>query len=86
MRFWISFGFIGVSLCLSAQHKDFERPARQAVRGTHGAVACGSEFASQAGMRLFNQGGNAADAGAATIFAAAVTEFSHFGFGGEAPI
>ena len=32
------------------------------------------------------KGGNAVDAGVAAMFAAAVTEYSHFGFGGEAPI
>jgi len=37
-------------------------------------------------MRLYHRGGNAVDAGAAATFAAAVTEYSHFGFGGEAPI
>jgi gamma-glutamyltranspeptidase/glutathione hydrolase len=74
------------SLCLVAQRKEFERPERHAVRGTHGAVASGSETASEAGMRIFHKGGNAVDAGVATMFAAAVTEFSHFGFGGEAPI
>ena len=37
-------------------------------------------------MRMFLAGGNAVDAGIATMLAAAVVEFSHFGFGGEAPI
>jgi gamma-glutamyltranspeptidase/glutathione hydrolase len=37
-------------------------------------------------MRLYHQGGNAIDAGVATMFAASVAEYSHFGFGGEAPI
>ena len=65
---------------------DIERPVRHASRGTHGAVAAGSEYAVDAGMRLFYKGGNAVDAGVATTFAAAVSEFSHIGFGGEAPI
>jgi gamma-glutamyltranspeptidase/glutathione hydrolase len=64
----------------------FERPVRQLVRGTEGAVAGGSDYAVDAGMRLYFEGGNAVDAGVATTLAAAVAEFSHFGFGGEAPI
>src|SRR5271154_7471971 len=75
------------SLCAaSAQHKEFERPAMHASRGTKGAVACGSEYAAEAGMRMYFHGGNAVDAGVATMFAASVAEFSHFGLGGEAPI
>jgi gamma-glutamyltranspeptidase/glutathione hydrolase len=63
-----------------------ERPVRQPSRGTRGAIGAGSEYASEAAMRLFHQGGNAVDAGLAAMFAAAVAEFSHVGFGGEAPI
>ena len=37
-------------------------------------------------MRTYFHGGNAVDAGVSTMFAASVTEFSHFGMGGEAPI
>jgi gamma-glutamyltranspeptidase/glutathione hydrolase len=37
-------------------------------------------------MRIFYYGGNAVDAGVATMLAASVVEFSHFGLGGEAPI
>ena len=37
-------------------------------------------------MRILQQGGNAVDAGVATILAASVIEFSHFSFGGEVPI
>ena len=37
-------------------------------------------------MRIFHRGGNAVDAGVAAMFAASVSEYSHFGFGGEAPI
>ena len=37
-------------------------------------------------MRMYYTGGNAVDAGVAAIFAAATTEYSHVGWGGEAPI
>jgi len=76
-------------LCVSpifAQHKDFELPAMHAARGTRGALASGSEYADEAGMRMFFHGGNAVDAGVASMYAASVSEFSHFGMGGEAPI
>jgi gamma-glutamyltranspeptidase/glutathione hydrolase len=63
-----------------------EHPVRQASRGTHGAVAAGSEYATEAGMRIFYKGGNAVDAGVAAMFSASATELSHFGMGGEAPI
>src|SRR5580693_2617236 len=61
-------------------------PSRFASRGMRGAVAAGAEGSTEAGMRMFLEGGNAVDAGIATMLAAAVVEFSHFGFGGEAPI
>jgi gamma-glutamyltranspeptidase / glutathione hydrolase len=69
-----------------AQQRGFDRPAKLASRGTRGAVAGGSEPAIEAGMRMFHSGGNAVDAGIATVLAATVVEFSHLGFGGEAPI
>src|SRR5580704_15227305 len=78
-----------VLLCVSpsfAQRKDFEIPTMHAARGTRGALASGSEYADEAGMRIYFHGGNAVDAGVATMFAASVAEFSHFGMGGEAPI
>jgi gamma-glutamyltranspeptidase / glutathione hydrolase len=64
----------------------YERPMRYVPRGTRGAVAAGTDAAADAGMRLFYQGGNAVDAGVASMFAASIVEYSHFGFGGEAPI
>jgi gamma-glutamyltranspeptidase / glutathione hydrolase len=78
--------FVGTMLVCAQQRKEEERPARNPVRGRRGAVAGGTEFATEAGMRLFHQGGNAVDSGVAAMFAASVTEYSHFGFGGEAPI
>jgi gamma-glutamyltranspeptidase/glutathione hydrolase len=69
-----------------AQRQPPNRPVRLPSRGTHGAVAAGSEYATGAGMRMYYSGGNAVDAGIASMLAASVTEFSHFGLGGEAPI
>jgi gamma-glutamyltranspeptidase / glutathione hydrolase len=63
-----------------------DRLVRLPTRGTRGAVAGGSEYATEAGMRMYVSGGNAVDAGIATMLAASVAEFSHFGLGGEAPI
>ncbi len=63
-----------------------ERPAQYARAGAHGAIAAGSGYATDAAMRMYYMGGNAVDAGVAAIFAAATTEYSHVGWGGEAPI
>jgi gamma-glutamyltranspeptidase/glutathione hydrolase len=59
---------------------------RAEVVGQVGIVAAGRHFAAEAGMRMLARGGNAVDAGVAATFAAAVTEISHFGLGGEVPI
>ena len=59
---------------------------RPIVRGKRGVVAGGHPLSVEAGLRLLQQGGNAVDAGVATILAASVIEFSHFSFGGEVPI
>jgi gamma-glutamyltranspeptidase/glutathione hydrolase len=69
-----------------AQQRAAERPAQYSARGTHGAIAAGSGYATEAAMRMYYMGGNAVDAGVASIFAAATTEYSHVGWGGEAPI
>jgi len=59
---------------------------RPVVRGKRGVVAGGQPLSVEAGLRIMRQGGNAVDAGVATILAASVIEFSHFSFGGEVPI
>jgi gamma-glutamyltranspeptidase/glutathione hydrolase len=59
---------------------------RPEVVGGLGVVAAGRHFAAEAGMRMLARGGNAIDAGVAATFAAAVSEISHFGLGGEVPI
>jgi gamma-glutamyltranspeptidase/glutathione hydrolase len=50
------------------------------ARGTRGAIAGGSNYATEAGMRMYYSGGNAVDAGVATIFAAATTEYERVGW------
>jgi gamma-glutamyltranspeptidase/glutathione hydrolase len=62
------------------------QPLRSEVRASRGVVAAGRTFTADAGARLLMAGGNAIDAGVASIFAAAVVEISHFGLGGESPI
>ena len=59
---------------------------RPVVRGTRAAVAAGTPLVTEAATRVLHAGGNGVDAGVAALFAGAVSEFSHFGFGGEAPI
>jgi len=68
---------------ISTSHADTFRPV---VRGKRGVVAGGQPLSVEAGLRILQHGGNAVDAGVATILAASVIEFSHFSFGGEAPI
>src|SRR5689334_7054501 len=88
MRFKAVFAllFCATTVLVLGQRKEGERPSRQPARGMRGAIAGGTEFATEAGMRMYHRGGNAVDAGVATMFAASVAEYSHFGFGGEAPI
>jgi gamma-glutamyltranspeptidase / glutathione hydrolase len=68
---------LGISLfgVVFAQQRAAEHPAQFAARGTHGAIAAGSGYATEAAMRMYYTGGNAVDA-----------EYSHVGWGGEAPI
>ena len=77
----VSFAILGATLQVSSA--DTFRPV---VRGRRGVVAGGHPLSVEAGMRILQRGGNAVDAGVATILAASVIEFSHFSFGGEVPI
>src|SRR5436190_4143475 len=56
------------------------------VRGTHEMVAAANNQEVEAGYRIVTSGGNAVDAGVASVLAAAVTEQSRFGLGGEMPL
>jgi hypothetical protein len=56
------------------------------VRGLHELVGAANNFEVEAGYRMLTQGGNAVDAGVASVLAATVTEQSRVGLGGEIPI
>ena len=56
------------------------------VAGKRGVVAAGHPLVAEAGLRILEKGGNAVDAGVATLFAASVVEMMSFGSGGECPI
>src|SRR3989441_3255552 len=56
------------------------------VSGKRGVVAAGHVLVAEAGLRILEKGGNAVDAGVATVFAASVVEMGSFGSGGECPI
>src|SRR3954467_7603038 len=51
-----------------------------------GVVAAGAAQAAAAGIALLEQGGNAADAAAATVLALNVTDHGQCSIGGEAPL
>src|SRR5580700_6093122 len=54
--------------------------------GSQGVVVSGRPAATGAGIKILQQGGNAADAGAATLLALSVTYVGAFCVGGEVPI
>src|ERR1700753_1945707 len=54
--------------------------------GSQGVVVSGMPAAAAAGVKILQQGGNAADAGAATLLALSVTYVGAFCVGGEIPI
>src|ERR1044071_2962704 len=68
-----------------AQPPDPPRKPSTAV-GSKGLVVSGRPVASEAGTKMLNAGGNAADAGAATLLALSVLTVGAFCIGGEVPI
>ncbi len=54
--------------------------------GKNGAVAAGGEEAVAAGISMLEQGGNAADAAAATLLALSITDYGSFAIGAEIPL
>jgi gamma-glutamyltranspeptidase/glutathione hydrolase len=54
--------------------------------GSHGVVVSGKPAATAAGIKILEQGGNVADAGAATLLSLSVSYVGAFCVGGEIPI
>src|SRR5271163_2571077 len=82
--FWFLVGFVGLAASLvDAQPAATMFPP---VRGIHEMIAAANNFEVEAGYRILTQGGNAVDAGVASVLAASVTELSRFGLGGEMPL
>ena len=75
-----------IGLAMLAATMTVTAGTRPYVMGTRGVVVSGHHQASDAGLDMLKAGGNAIDAGVATVFAQAVTEFDRFGLGGEVPI
>ncbi len=60
--------------------------APSVAAGSQGVVVSGKPAATAAGIKILKHGGNAADAGAATLLALSVTYVGAFCVGGEIPI
>jgi gamma-glutamyltranspeptidase/glutathione hydrolase len=73
--------FAAAALC--AQNRPTMFPP---VRGTREMVAAANNFEVEAGYRMLTQGGNAVDAGVASILTATITEQARIGLGGEMPL
>src|SRR5207302_6762248 len=54
--------------------------------GSQGVVVSGKAAATAAGIKILEHGGNAADAGAATVLALSITYVGAFCVGGEVPV
>ena len=81
------------SLCITAmlslvllQRPMYAEEISWKASGTGGAIAAGGSGAVHSGMRLLRNGGNAADAAAATLLALAITDYGFFAIGGEVPL
>src|SRR5260370_42661091 len=75
-----------VGLTVIGLHAQNPQTMFPAVRGLHEMVGAANNFEVEAGYRILTQGGNAVDAGVASVLAASVTELSRFGLGGEMPL
>src|SRR5258708_10370072 len=83
-RLWILVGLALLAAALGeAQPSTTMAPP---VRGIHEMVGAANNFEVEAGYRILTQGGNAVDAGVASVLAASVTELSRFRLGDGVPV
>jgi len=85
---WIATLFLtalGLAL-LPLSFSGYAATLKPLVAGRRGVVAAGHPLVAEAGLRILEKGGNAVDAGVASVFAASVVEMMSFGAGGECPI
>jgi gamma-glutamyltranspeptidase/glutathione hydrolase len=74
------------SLALAALSPATAADQQHTASGSKGLVVSGRTAATAAGIRMLEQGGNAADAGAATLLALSVTQVGAFCIGGEVSV
>ena len=74
--------FISIGVLLFIVSTNLNAAGRTAIRGYNGAVASSSAIASEVGIQILQDGGNAIDAAVATAFAMAVTHPTAGNIGG----
>src|SRR5262249_37722525 len=83
-----AFGAVALASAQSVVPATAPQPARTHGKAisSEGIVVSGRAAASEAGTKMLKAGGNAADAGAATLLALSVLTVGAFCIGGEVPI
>lgn len=81
-QFLATVGLTTLTICAAAGAAEIGWKAA----GKGGAVAAGGSGAVAAGISILKQGGNAADAAAATLLALSITDYGYYAIGAEIPL